>query len=104
MFSSREIQNRVKSGYIERVGTRLKKMRKQLMDRDWTGLKEEAAHLAEGAQNFGDVDIAGEVQKAIDVLNHRTLSRTAVDPHAKNALESLFQRLDRFLVDERKPH
>ena len=100
MFSSREIQNRVKSGYIERVGTRLKKMRKQLVDRDWPGLKQEANHLAEGAENFGYKDIAEEVQKAISVLNGRTLTRTAVDPAAKNALENLFQRLDRFLVDE----
>ena len=102
MFSSREIQNRVKSGYIERVGTRLKKMRKQLVDRDWPGLKTEAHHLAEGAQNFGYKDIAEEVQKAIGVLNTRHLTHTSVDPEAKLAMESLFQRLDRFLTDERK--
>ena len=104
MFSSREIQNRVKSGYIERLGTRLKKMRKQLIDRDWTGLKSEAGHLAEGAQNFGFTDIATEVQRAIDVLNARNLSRTAVDPEAKIALEGLFQKLDRFLTEERQSH
>jgi hypothetical protein len=99
MFSSREIQNRVKSGYIERVSTRLKKMRKQLADRDWTGLKQEANHLAEGAQNFGYKDIAEEVQKTLGVLNSRPLSRTAIDTDAKHAMEHLFQKLDRFLVD-----
>jgi len=101
MFSSNEIQNRVKSGYIERLGTRLKKMRKQLIDRDWMGLKSEAGHLAEGAQNFGYTDVAEEVQRAIEVLNRRSLSRTAIDPEAKNALENLFQKLDRFLIEER---
>ncbi len=101
MFSSREIQNRVKSGYIERVSTRLRKMRKQLVDRDWTGLKTEANHLAEGAENFGYKDISGEVQKVLSVLNTRTLSRTAIDTEAKSAVEHLFQKLDRFLVDER---
>jgi hypothetical protein len=100
MFSSREIQNRVKSGYIERVGSRLKKMRKQLVDRDWSGLKTEANHLAESAQNFGYVDIATEVEKALQVLNTRNLSKTAIDTDAKNAMEDLFQKLDRFLVDE----
>lgn len=100
MFSSREIQNRVKSGYIERVGSRLKKMRKQLIDRDWTGLKTEANHLAEGAQNFGYTDIADEVQRVLEVLNTRTLTRTAIDTEAKSAMENLFQRLDRFLMDE----
>lgn len=104
MFSSSEIQNRVKSGYIERVSTRLKKMRKQLMDRDWIGLKSEAGHLAEGAQNFGYTDIAGEVQRAIGVLNNRSLTRTAIDPEAKVALEHLFQKLDRFLIEERQSH
>ena len=100
MFSSREIQNRVRSGYIERVGTRLKKMRKQLVDRDWTGLRTEASHLAEGAQNFGYQDIAGEVERALKVLNTRTLSRTAIDTEAKHAMEYLFQKLDRFLVEQ----
>ena len=104
MFSSREIQNRVKSGYIERLSTRLKKMRKQLVDRDWTGLKSEAGHLAEGAQNFGYQDIASEVQRALEVLNTRSLSKTAIDPEAKTALEGLFQRLDRFLIEERQSH
>ena len=100
MFSSREIQDRVKSGYIERVGSRLKKMRKQLVDRDWTGLKTEAGHLAEGAQNFGYRDIAEEVQRTLGVLNTRTLSRTAIDTEAKVAMENLFKALDRFLVEE----
>lgn len=104
MFSNREIQNRVKSGYIERLGTRLKKMRKQLIDRDWTGLKSEAGHLAEGANNFGYQDIASEVQVALTVLNNRSLSRTAIDPEAKAALETLFQRLDRFLIEQRQSH
>jgi hypothetical protein len=100
MFSSREIQNRVKSGYIERVSTRLKKMRKQLIDRDWPGLKQEANHLAEGAQNFGYKDIAQEVEKALQILNQKPLSRTAIDTDAKSAMETLFQKLDRFLVEE----
>jgi HPt (histidine-containing phosphotransfer) domain-containing protein len=100
MFSSREIQNRVNSGYIERVGSRLKKMRKLLSDRDWSGLKTEANHLAEGAQNFGYKDIASEVERALSVLNTRNLSRTSIDTEAKNAMEHLFQKLDRFLVGE----
>ena len=103
MFSSREIQDRVKSGYIERVGSRLKKMRKQLIDRDWPGLKIEANHLAEGAQNFGFSDIAVDVERALEVLNSRTLSRTSIDTEVKVAMEFLFQKLDRFLVEEQRP-
>ena len=102
MFSTREIQNRVNSGYIERLGSRLKKMRKQLVDRDWTGLRTEANHVAEGANNFGYQDLATEVQKAVTILNARTLSRTAIDPEAKTALETLFQQLDRFLTAQQK--
>ena len=100
MFSAREIQERVKSGYIERVSTRLKKMRKQFMDRDWTALKQEASHLAEGAQNFGYPTISEEVLKAIDTLNSSQLSRTTINTEAKVAMESLFKKLDRFLVEQ----
>ena len=75
-------------------------MRKQFADRDWSGLKLEANHLAEGATNFGYKDMAEEVQKVLGVLNTRTLSRTAIDTEAKNAMEHLFQKLDRFLVEE----
>ena len=102
MLSSHEIQNLLKYGYIERVGARLKKMRKQLIDRDWTGLRTEASHLHEGAQNFAFQDIAGEVEHAIFILNTRPLSRAYIDTEAKNAMESLFQKLDRFLVDEQR--
>ena len=97
MFTSREIQNRVKTGYIERLGLRLKKMRKQLMDRDWTGIKSEANHLAEGAQNFGYPDLAFEVTRALAILNNRNLSKTSIDSEAKKTVEELFQTLDRFL-------
>ena len=100
MFSTREIQNRVKSGYIERVTSRLKKMRKQLIDRDWTGLKQEAGHLAEGAQNFGYMDLSDEVNRALEVLNSSALSKTAINTEAKSAMENLFKKLDRFLVEE----
>jgi hypothetical protein len=100
MFSTREIQNRVKSGYIERVTSRLKKMRKQLMDRDWVGLKLEAGHLADGAQNFGFTGLSEEVNRALEVLNSSALSKTAINTEAKIAMETLFKKLDRFLVEE----
>jgi hypothetical protein len=100
MFSTREIQNRVKSGYIERVTSRLKKMRKQLMDRDWVGLKLEAGHLAEGAQNFGFTGLSEDVNRALEVLNSSALSKTAINTEAKVAMETLFKKLDRFLVEE----
>ena len=103
MFSSSEIHLRVKSGYIERVNTRLRKMRKQLVDRDWAGLKQEAHHLAEGARNFGYTEIADEVERALGVLNAGPLSRTAINTEAKISMETLFQRLDRFLVEEQGP-
>jgi HPt (histidine-containing phosphotransfer) domain-containing protein len=98
MFSSAEIQQRVKSGYMESIGVRLRKMRKQLMNREWEAIKSEATHLAEGAQNFGYSEIALEIQKTIVVLNQRPLTRTAIDPEAKRTLENLFQSLDRFLT------
>ena len=100
MFSTREIQRRVKSGYIERAGLRLKRMRKQLVDRDWSGLKQEAGHLAEGAQKFGYEEVSAEVKLAIEVLNANLLSRTAINTEAKTAMEALFKKLDRFLVEE----
>lgn len=101
MFSTREIQDRVQSGYIERVSSRLKKMRKQLVDRDWAALKQEASHLAEGAQNFGYTTISEEVQKAVQTLNSSTLTRTSINTEAKLAMENLFKMLDRFLVEHR---
>lgn len=102
MFTHDEIQQRVQNRYIERVGTRLKKMRKLLIDRDWATIKLEVSQLLEGAQNFGFTEIASEVTKAIDVLNKQHLTRTAMDQEAKQTLEVLFKRLDRFLVEEHR--
>jgi hypothetical protein len=100
MFSTREIQNRVRSGYIERVTSRLKKMRKQLVDRDWEGLRLEVVHLAEGAQNFGFPSLSEDVNQALEVLKSSALSKTAINTEAKMAMETLFKKLDRFLVEE----
>ncbi len=70
------------------------------MDRDWAGLKLEASHLAEGAQNFGFVELSEDVNRALEVLNTSSLSKTAINTEAKAAMESLFKKLDRFLVEE----
>jgi hypothetical protein len=100
MFSSKEIHHRVRSSYIERLSLRLKKMRKQLMDRDWQGLTAEIEHLQEGAQNFGYPDLALQVSKAMTVLKSKPLSKTTINTDAKLAMENLFQNIDRFLVEE----
>lgn len=102
MFTNDEIQKRIQHRYIDRVSARLKKMRKLLIDRDWNTLRNEANQLAEGAQNFGYTDLASDVQKAIEVLNKQNLTRTAMDQEAKQSLEALFKKLDRFLVEEHK--
>jgi len=75
-------------------------MRKQLIDRDWVGLKLEAGHLAEGAQNFGFPELSDEVNRALEVLNASSLSKTAINTEVKTAMENLFKKLDRFLVEE----
>lgn len=102
MFTTDEIQKRVQNRYIERVGNRLKKMRKLLIDRDWSTIKNETNQLLEGAQNFGYVELASEINKALEVLNKQHLTRTAMDQEAKQTLELLFKRLDRFLVEEHR--
>ncbi len=70
------------------------------MDRDWGGLKLEAGHLAEGAQNFGFTGLSEDVNRALEVLNSSALSKTAINTEAKVAMENLFKKLDRFLVEE----
>ena len=100
MFTNDEIQKRIQHRYIARVSTRLRKMRKLLIDRDWNTLKNEVNQLVEGAQNFGYTDLAVDVQKSIEVLNKQHLTRTAMDQEAKQSLELLFKKLDRFLVEE----
>lgn len=100
MFSTEEIQKRVQNQYMERVGARLRRMRKLLMDRNWDTLKAEAHQLADGAQNFGYPELVDEVNRSLEVLNKQNLTRTTMDPEAKAALETLFKRLDRFLAQQ----
>lgn len=100
MFSTEEIQKRVQNQYMERVGARLRRMRKLLMDRNWDTLKSEAHQLADGAQNFGYPELVDEVNRSLEVLNKQNLTRTTMDPEAKAALETLFKRLDRFLAQQ----
>lgn len=104
MFSSKEIQQRVQQGYIDRLGFRLKKMRKQLIDRDWAELQSETHHLVESAENFGFEDIAKEARRTLTLLEQKKLSRSLIDPEAKTSLENLFQALDQFLAHRLNSH
>ena len=104
MFSSQEIQKRVQQGYIDRLSTRLKKMRKQLVDRDWAELQSETLRLVESAENFGFADLAQEARRTLDLLSQKELSRSSIDPEAKVSLENLFRVLDQFLAHRLNSH
>lgn len=103
-FSKGEIQQRVQQGYIDRLATRLRKMRKQLMDRDWQALQTETHHLIESSENFGFEDLAIEGKRTLSLLSQKELSRSRIDPEAKLALENLFKVLDQFLAQRPNSH
>lgn len=101
MFTSEEIQNKVERQYIERLGERLKKMRKQYVDRNWTALVNETKHIASGAEQYGYAPLANEAKNALHQIETRPLDRALVDPVAKEALENLFKKVDHFLFEHR---
>lgn len=95
--SPEEIQRRVRKGYLDRLDTRVRRMRMLLAERDWPALRVECAHLKNTATGFGFrelSELAGEVEKE---LLQSDSSRAVALPQVRIAAEALLTAIDREL-------
>jgi len=96
--SLQEIEERLRRGYLNRLGLRVKTLRKFIIERNWEKLREECVALSTRGDSFGFPEIvalADQVRRSVPIGK---ISRAATPPRTKEFAESLVTTIDSILV------
>lgn len=94
-----EIQARVRRRYIDRLSQRVRRMRRMLLERNWTDLRNEARQLREGGEGFGFAHLTELATAAEHAIPENGASRLRPLPVARQAVESLLIAIDLILAE-----
>lgn len=93
-----EIQNRLRRRYIDRLAQRLRKMRRDLIARNWNDLKSECIQLKNNVESFGFSELRDLAEKAEESIPTSFLaSRALIPSEAKRSLDQLLTEMDRLI-------
>ena len=95
---AKEIQDRLKKQYLERLSQRMKKLRKELVDRNWPTLKSECRQL-KSSESFGLAEICELAIRAEAAIPDGPVSRAKALPEAREAVDALISGIDNILVE-----
>ena len=94
-----EVRNKLRKRYLDRLAERMRKMRKDLLDRNWNGLKAECRQLRGSADSFGFDSITELASRAELLIPSRSISRAQAMPQAKQAVDALISAIDVVLTE-----
>jgi HPt (histidine-containing phosphotransfer) domain-containing protein len=94
-----EIQARVRRRYIDRLSQRVRRMRKMLLERNWSELRNEARQIRDGGEGFGFAHLTELAATAEQVIPENVISRLRPLPEARQAVESLLIAIDLILAE-----
>lgn len=94
-----EIDARVQRRYIDRLSHRVKRMRRMLLERHWSELRNEARQLREGGEGFGFAHLTELARIAEQAIPENGASRLRPLPEARQAVESLLIAIDLILTE-----
>jgi hypothetical protein len=97
--SPKEIDDRLRRRYLDRLSQRVKKLRKLTVERNWEELRVECGHLAMSGETFGFENITHLAMIAQSTIPSGRVSRAATPAHAKEATESLIGAVDAILME-----
>jgi len=93
-----EIQERLRRRYVDRLAQRLRKMRRDLVARNWGDLKSDCHHLSSNVESFGFPELRELAERAEGSIPSSILaSRAFVPAQAKRTLEALLTEMDRLI-------
>ncbi len=92
-----EIQDRLRSRYIDRLFERVRKMRKDLAARNWAALKLECRQLGASGESYGLAALAEQARKVDNLIPETDISKARILPEARAEAEVLIQQLDAYL-------
>lgn len=93
----KEIQDRLRRRYLDRLSHRLRRMRKALIARNWDELKNDCRHLGQNVESFGFAELRTLALSAEHAIPAH-LPKALVPPQAKRALELLLKEMDRLIT------
>lgn len=98
LTSLQEIEGRLRRGYLDRLGLRVKKLRKLLVERDWEKLRNECLALSLSGDSFGFREVATLADQVKHFIPPGRIPRAATPSRAKELAESLVTTIDSILV------
>jgi len=97
--SPREIDDRLRRRYLDRLGQRVKKLRKLIVERNWEELRAECSQLAISGETFGFQNLTDLAQAAQDSIPQGKVPRAATPLRAKETTEALLTAIDSILIE-----
>jgi HPt (histidine-containing phosphotransfer) domain-containing protein len=97
--SPREIDDRLRRRYLDRLAHRVKKLRRLLVERNWEGLRADCCQLATSGETFGFQNLTELAQSAQHSIPSGRVSRAATPLHAREAAEVLIGAIDSILIE-----
>ncbi len=98
--STQEIDERLRRRYLDRLGQRVKKLRRLLVERNWEDLRIECAQLAASGETFGFQRLTLLAIAAQETIPTGRISRAATPLRAKESTETLITAIDSILVEQ----
>jgi HPt (histidine-containing phosphotransfer) domain-containing protein len=93
-----EIQNRLRKRFLDRLHTKLPKMRKELLDRNWPLLRTSCRQIKGGGEAFGFPELKQLAERAEASLPKGEITKAMALPDARSALDELIEAIDKTLV------
>jgi hypothetical protein len=97
--SPKEIDDRLKRRYLDRLAQRVKKLRKLLVERNWEELRSECGQLASSGETFGFEKITLFAIAAQSSIPVGKIPRAATPIRAKENTETLITAIDSILIE-----
>jgi HPt (histidine-containing phosphotransfer) domain-containing protein len=94
----KEIQERLRKRYLDRLSEKMRRMRRDLLDRDWMELRSQCKQVRSSSDTFGFPEISELAQRAETLIPENGASRAASLPEAREALDALINAMDTILV------
>lgn len=93
------VSEHVRRGYLLRLESRLNRLRKLHLERNWNGLHLEITQLQTSAGSFGFEDLALVSGRLSERLKPLVSTKQPLDSESRNLLEQLMARIDTLLVE-----
>jgi len=98
MSSTQEIQYRLRKRFLDRLSTRMLRMRRGLVERDWPILKAECRSISGSGKTFGFENLSALAVEVDHLIPDGEVSRAHGIPEAKKAVEHLILVIDSILI------